>query len=179
MTYWIVVGSEENMRIAEARGFDIFGFKSTRRSEVSSMRPGGQTDLLPDEDHEVRGHRGGDLGLLRGPRQGLQEQIEACPERSRREAGRGLSVAGEGEAADRAPAGAVRGREGDRPDAGVHQEVAGGALAPGLPGQPARDPGGGLQPHRGDDAGGRGGESVGHSARGYWPGADSACPRNG
>ena len=40
MTYWIVVGSEENMRIAEARGFDIFGFKSTRRSEVSSMRPG-------------------------------------------------------------------------------------------------------------------------------------------
>ncbi len=40
MTYWIVVGSEENVRIAEARGFDIFGFKSTRRSEVSKMRPG-------------------------------------------------------------------------------------------------------------------------------------------
>lgn len=40
MTYWIVVGSEENMRIAEARGFDIFGFKSTRRSEASKMRPG-------------------------------------------------------------------------------------------------------------------------------------------
>ena len=40
MTYWIVVGSEENMRIAEARGFDVFGFKSTRRSEVSSMRSG-------------------------------------------------------------------------------------------------------------------------------------------
>ncbi len=40
MTYWIVVGSEENMRIAEARGFDIFGFKSTRRSEVSKMKPG-------------------------------------------------------------------------------------------------------------------------------------------
>jgi len=40
MTYWIVVGSEENMRIAEARGFDIFGFKSTRLSEVSRMRPG-------------------------------------------------------------------------------------------------------------------------------------------
>ncbi len=38
--YWIVVGSEDNMRIAEARGFDIFGFKSTRRSEVSGMRPG-------------------------------------------------------------------------------------------------------------------------------------------
>ncbi|MCH8921064.1 MAG: EVE domain-containing protein [Chloroflexi bacterium] len=38
--YWIVVGSEENMRIAEARGFDIFGFKSTRRSEVAKMQPG-------------------------------------------------------------------------------------------------------------------------------------------
>lgn len=38
--YWIVVGSEENMRIAEARGFDIFGFKSTRRNEVAKMQPG-------------------------------------------------------------------------------------------------------------------------------------------
>ncbi len=40
MAYWIVVGSEENMRIAEARGFDIFGFKSTRRTEASKMRSG-------------------------------------------------------------------------------------------------------------------------------------------
>ena len=40
MTYWIVVGSEENMRIAEERGFDIFGFKSTRRREVENMQPG-------------------------------------------------------------------------------------------------------------------------------------------
>jgi len=40
MTYWIVVGSEENMRIAESRGFDIFGFKSTRRAEASRMKPG-------------------------------------------------------------------------------------------------------------------------------------------
>ncbi len=39
-TYWIVVGSEENMRIAEARGFDIFGFKSSRRREVAGMQPG-------------------------------------------------------------------------------------------------------------------------------------------
>ncbi len=38
--YWIVVGSQENMRIAQARGFDIFGFKSTRRNEASQMRPG-------------------------------------------------------------------------------------------------------------------------------------------
>jgi len=40
MAYWIVVGSEENMRIAEARGFDMFGFKSTRRAEVAGMKPG-------------------------------------------------------------------------------------------------------------------------------------------
>jgi predicted RNA-binding protein len=40
MAYWIVVGSEENMRIAEERGFDMFGFKSTRRREVSKMKPG-------------------------------------------------------------------------------------------------------------------------------------------
>ena len=40
MTYWIVVGSEESMRIAESRGFDVFGFKSTRRGEISNMRPG-------------------------------------------------------------------------------------------------------------------------------------------
>jgi len=40
VAYWIVVGSEENMRIAEARGFDIFGFKSTRRAEVSRMKAG-------------------------------------------------------------------------------------------------------------------------------------------
>jgi predicted RNA-binding protein len=40
VAYWIVVGSEENMRIAEERGFDIFGFKSTRKNEVSRMKPG-------------------------------------------------------------------------------------------------------------------------------------------
>lgn len=40
MTYWIAVGSEENMRAAEARGFDMFGFKSTRRKEVAGMQPG-------------------------------------------------------------------------------------------------------------------------------------------
>jgi predicted RNA-binding protein len=28
------------MRVAESRGFDMFGFKSTRRGEVSKMRPG-------------------------------------------------------------------------------------------------------------------------------------------
>ncbi len=38
--YWIVVGSEENFRIAQARGFDLFGFKSTRRREASQMQPG-------------------------------------------------------------------------------------------------------------------------------------------
>jgi predicted RNA-binding protein len=28
------------MRIAEARGFDMFGFKSTRRNEAAQMKPG-------------------------------------------------------------------------------------------------------------------------------------------
>ncbi|HUF52516.1 MAG TPA: EVE domain-containing protein [Dehalococcoidia bacterium] len=40
MAHWIVVGSEQNMRIAEARGFDMFGFKSTRKNEVAGMKPG-------------------------------------------------------------------------------------------------------------------------------------------
>ncbi len=40
MAYWIVVGSEQNMRIAEARGFDVFGFKSTRRTEAARIKPG-------------------------------------------------------------------------------------------------------------------------------------------
>ena len=40
MTYWIVVGSPDNFRIAVERGFDLFGFKSTRRRETSTMQPG-------------------------------------------------------------------------------------------------------------------------------------------
>jgi predicted RNA-binding protein len=40
MTYWIVVGSAENFEIARERGFDMFGFKSTRRRESAEMRSG-------------------------------------------------------------------------------------------------------------------------------------------
>ncbi len=40
MTYWIVVGSPDNFRTAINRGFDMFGFKSTRRRETAEMRPG-------------------------------------------------------------------------------------------------------------------------------------------
>jgi predicted RNA-binding protein len=40
MTYWIVVGSAENYEIAKERGFDMFGFKSTRRRESADMQPG-------------------------------------------------------------------------------------------------------------------------------------------
>ncbi len=40
MTYWIVVGMPENFEIATKRKFDMFGFKSTRRSETSTMRKG-------------------------------------------------------------------------------------------------------------------------------------------
>ena len=40
MAYWIVVGSPENYEIARGRGFDLFGFKSTRRRESAEMQPG-------------------------------------------------------------------------------------------------------------------------------------------
>jgi hypothetical protein len=40
MANWIVVGSPENFEIARERGFDMFGFKSTRRRESAGMRPG-------------------------------------------------------------------------------------------------------------------------------------------
>ena len=38
--HWVVVGGEENFNIAKARGFDMFGFKSTRRKETAQMKPG-------------------------------------------------------------------------------------------------------------------------------------------
>ena len=40
MANWIVVGSPENFEIARDRGFDMFGFKSSRRRESATMRPG-------------------------------------------------------------------------------------------------------------------------------------------
>lgn len=40
MAYWIVVGSPENLEIARGRGFDMFGFKASRKRETASMRPG-------------------------------------------------------------------------------------------------------------------------------------------
>src|SRR5262245_4376057 len=40
MAYWIVVGSAENLEIARERGFDMFGFKSSRKRETATMKPG-------------------------------------------------------------------------------------------------------------------------------------------
>ncbi len=40
MSYWIVVGSAENFQIAIDRGFDLFGFKSTRRGMAGKMAAG-------------------------------------------------------------------------------------------------------------------------------------------
>ncbi|HEX5141428.1 MAG TPA: EVE domain-containing protein [Dehalococcoidia bacterium] len=40
MANWIVVGSPENFEIAKSRGFDMFGFKSSRRRESATMAPG-------------------------------------------------------------------------------------------------------------------------------------------
>ena len=40
MANWIVVGSAENFEIARERGFDMFGFKSSRKRETAEMKPG-------------------------------------------------------------------------------------------------------------------------------------------
>ena len=40
MSNWIVVGSAENYEIARSRGFDMFGFKDSRKREASSMEKG-------------------------------------------------------------------------------------------------------------------------------------------
>jgi predicted RNA-binding protein len=40
MANWIVVGSAENLEIARERGYDMFGFKSSRRRETATMKPG-------------------------------------------------------------------------------------------------------------------------------------------
>ena len=40
MANWIVVGSPENFEIARERGFDMFGYKSSRRRETAEMKPG-------------------------------------------------------------------------------------------------------------------------------------------
>lgn len=40
MANWIVVGSAENYEIARARGFDMFGFKDSRKREAGTMKPG-------------------------------------------------------------------------------------------------------------------------------------------
>jgi predicted RNA-binding protein len=40
MANWIVVGSPENFEIARERGFDMFGFKSSRRRESAEMKAG-------------------------------------------------------------------------------------------------------------------------------------------
>ena len=37
MAKWIVVGSAENFEIARDRGFDMFGFKSSRRRELATI----------------------------------------------------------------------------------------------------------------------------------------------
>jgi len=40
MKYWIVVGSPDNFQVAIDRGFDLFGFKSTRRKASGEMEVG-------------------------------------------------------------------------------------------------------------------------------------------
>ncbi|MFN8584985.1 MAG: EVE domain-containing protein [Dehalococcoidia bacterium] len=40
MQAWIVVGSPENFELMRQRGFDVCGFKSSRRRQAGEMRPG-------------------------------------------------------------------------------------------------------------------------------------------
>ena len=40
MQAWIVVGSPENFELLRERGFDICGFKATRRKQTTEMQPG-------------------------------------------------------------------------------------------------------------------------------------------
>jgi hypothetical protein len=40
MQAWIVVGSPENFELLRERGFDVCGFKSSRRRQTSEMQPG-------------------------------------------------------------------------------------------------------------------------------------------
>jgi len=40
MSNWIVVGSHENYELARERGFDMFGFKDSRKRETATMQPG-------------------------------------------------------------------------------------------------------------------------------------------
>jgi len=40
MQAWIVVGSPENFELLRERGFDVCGFKSSRRRQASEMQPG-------------------------------------------------------------------------------------------------------------------------------------------
>jgi hypothetical protein len=75
MANWIVVGSPENFEIARERGFDMFGFKSSRRRESAAMQPGDKlifyltgtevfedhtpgfkTEKKPGEDYPFRVH---------------------------------------------------------------------------------------------------------------------------
>ncbi len=40
MQAWIVVGSPENFELLRERGFDVCGFKASRRKQSGEMRPG-------------------------------------------------------------------------------------------------------------------------------------------
>ncbi|MGE0227160.1 MAG: EVE domain-containing protein [Dehalococcoidia bacterium] len=40
MQAWIVVGSSDNFELMRERGFDVCGFKASRRRQASEMQPG-------------------------------------------------------------------------------------------------------------------------------------------
>ena len=147
-TYWIVVGGAVNFDTARERGFDMFGFKSTRRKESALMQPGDklifyltgvmQLGGIATITSEVFEDHSPVFVSKKKPQEDYPFRVQTEPD---------LILA----------PGAVPGGAGDWPAAGVHEEVAAGALAAGLPGQPASHSGGRLRAHpAADGAGGSG-----------------------
>ncbi len=138
--------------------------RDLRRARLRRDRPQGEAGphggadgarrrdrLLRDRDQGLRRDRPDHLADVRGPRADLAAGQEEVP--------RALPVAGQGGAAGRARARAVRPRRVAARRDGAPEEVAGGALAPRLPG-PAphrrpRGPGAAARAHRGRGLGQR------------------------
>lgn len=79
MQAWIVVGSPENFELLRERGFDVCGFKASRRKQSSEMQPGDRLVYYLTGDVQFGGivevagemfEDRSDLGLRSGSQQG-------------------------------------------------------------------------------------------------------------
>ena len=130
-TTWILTGSLENFRINVERGFDVIGFKERRRRQASEFEPGDEIVFYVTGVQAFGGDRPGALGRC------SRTATPIWPQGKKQVPG-GLPVAGRGRAGAGPRRGRVRpGRRAGR-RARARRQVAGRALAPGLPG-PAAD----------------------------------------